>query len=84
VVRHWVRASFLLVLFEDHLIFRRFDYFGRTSTPLHTEYARLFWLNFYPPDGKNRISQEIYLNLKKNDNLVRQEKEQTYCEDDQK
>ncbi|KAI0270325.1 methionyl tRNA synthetase [Russula aff. rugulosa BPL654] len=44
-----------------------FDYFGRTSTPLHTE-----------------ICQEIYLNLKKDDNLVRQEKEQTYCEDDQK
>jgi methionyl-tRNA synthetase len=44
-----------------------FDYFGRTSTPLHTE-----------------ISQEIYLNLKKDDNLVRQEKEQTYCEDEQK
>ncbi|KAF8485914.1 methionyl-tRNA synthetase [Russula ochroleuca] len=43
-----------------------FDYFGRTSTPLHTE-----------------ISQEIYLNLKKDDNLVRQEKEQTYCEDEQ-
>ncbi|KAN0120874.1 tRNA synthetases class I (M) domain containing protein [Russula decolorans] len=44
-----------------------FDYFGRTSTPLHTE-----------------ICQEIYLNLKKHGNLVRQEKEQTYCEDDQK
>ncbi|KAI0259896.1 methionyl-tRNA synthetase [Gloeopeniophorella convolvens] len=44
-----------------------FDYFGRTSTPLHTE-----------------ISQEIYLNLQKHDNLIRQEKEQTYCEDDQK
>jgi hypothetical protein len=35
-------------------------------------------------DGKNRICQEIYLNLKKDSNLVRQEKEQTYCEDDQK
>ncbi|KAI0058593.1 methionyl-tRNA synthetase, partial [Artomyces pyxidatus] len=44
-----------------------FDYFGRTSTPLHTE-----------------ISQEIYLNLQKNDKLVRQEKEQTYCEGCQK
>lgn len=38
----------------------------------------------YFPDGKNRISQEIYLNLKKDDSLVRQEQEQTYCEDDQK
>jgi methionyl-tRNA synthetase len=38
----------------------------------------------YFPDGKNRICQEIYLNLKKHGNLVRQEKEQTYCEDDQK
>lgn len=44
-----------------------FDYFGRTSTPLHTE-----------------ISQEIYSNLRKSGNLIRQEKEQTYCEDDQK
>ncbi|KAH9058339.1 methionyl-tRNA synthetase [Lactarius vividus] len=44
-----------------------FDYFGRTSTPLHTE-----------------ISQEIYVNLRKHGNLLRQEKEQTYCEDDQK
>ncbi|KAH9959653.1 methionyl-tRNA synthetase [Russula dissimulans] len=44
-----------------------FDYFGRTSTPLHTE-----------------ISQSIYLNLKKHGSLLRQEKEQTYCEDDQK
>ncbi|KAH9972765.1 methionyl-tRNA synthetase [Lactifluus volemus] len=44
-----------------------FDYFGRTSTPLHKE-----------------ICQEIYLNLKKQDHLLRQEKEQTYCEDDQK
>jgi methionyl-tRNA synthetase len=38
----------------------------------------------YFSDGKNRICQEIYLNLKKDGNLVRQEKEQTYCEDDQK
>ena len=38
----------------------------------------------YFSDGNDRICQEIYLNLKKNDNLVRQEKEQTYCEDDQK
>lgn len=44
-----------------------FDYFGRTSTPLHTE-----------------ICQEIYLNLKKHGKLLRQEKEQTYCENDQK
>ncbi|KAF9468043.1 tRNA synthetases class I (M)-domain-containing protein [Collybia nuda] len=40
-----------------------FDYFGRTSTPLHTE-----------------ISQEIYTNLGKNGHLVKQNKEQTYCE----
>ncbi|KAI9450168.1 methionyl-tRNA synthetase [Lactarius psammicola] len=53
--------------FEEFLICHRFDYFGRTSTPLHTE-----------------ISQEIYLNLRKRGNLLRQEKEQTYCEDDQK
>ncbi len=38
----------------------------------------------YYSDGENRICQEIYLNLKKDSNLVRQEKEQTYCEDDQK
>ncbi|KAI0041705.1 methionyl-tRNA synthetase [Auriscalpium vulgare] len=44
-----------------------FDYFGRTSTPLHSE-----------------ISQEIYTNLQKHGLLQRQEKEQTYCEDDQK
>ncbi|KAI0303846.1 methionyl-tRNA synthetase [Multifurca ochricompacta] len=44
-----------------------FDYFGRTSTPLHTE-----------------ISQEVYFNLKKLGYLSRQEKEQTFCEDDQK
>ncbi|KAH9037913.1 methionyl-tRNA synthetase [Lactarius pseudohatsudake] len=44
-----------------------FDYFGRTSTPVHTE-----------------ISQEIYVNLRKRGNLLRQEKEQTFCEDDQK
>jgi methionyl-tRNA synthetase len=36
------------------------------------------------PNEKHRISQEIYSNLKKHGNLVRQEKEQTYCEDDQK
>ncbi|KAH9995793.1 tRNA synthetases class I (M)-domain-containing protein [Russula vinacea] len=48
-------------------VYSRFDYFGRTSTPIHTE-----------------ICQEVYLNLKKDDNLVRQEKEQTYCEDEQK
>jgi hypothetical protein len=36
------------------------------------------------PNGKDRISQEMYLNLKKRGNLLRQEKEQTYCEDDKK
>lgn len=36
------------LLFEKHLTFLRFDYFGRTSTPLHTEYAGLCHLSFYP------------------------------------
>ncbi|KAG6909065.1 hypothetical protein DXG01_002218 [Tephrocybe rancida] len=40
-----------------------FDYFGRTSTPLHTE-----------------ISQSIFSNLGKNEHLVKQSKEQVYCE----
>ncbi|KDQ59192.1 hypothetical protein JAAARDRAFT_33919 [Jaapia argillacea MUCL 33604] len=44
-----------------------FDFFGRTSTPHHTE-----------------IAQEIYSNLKKNGFLLKQTKEQTYCEGCQK
>jgi len=34
-------APFPRLLFEGHLNCYRFDYFGRTSTPLHTEYARV-------------------------------------------
>ncbi|CAG7847844.1 Probable methionine--tRNA ligase, cytoplasmic; AltName: Full=Methionyl-tRNA synthetase; Short=MetRS [Serendipita indica DSM 11827] len=44
-----------------------FDYFGRTSTPLHTE-----------------VTQEVFVNLRKNQLLERKETLQLYCEDDQK
>lgn len=56
-----------------------FDYFGRTSTPQHTEYVhsehRILFLLISP-----RISQEIYINLSKNGMLEKQVKEQAYCD----
>ena len=60
----------------------RFDYFGRTSTPLHSEYVYLNRHPFYIliQSFLLRICQEIYTNLGKNELLEKQEKEQTYCE----
>lgn len=67
-------------MFDDDC-FVRFDYFGRTSTPLHSEYVSTYFSQAHMySDFARRISQEVYLNLQDRGFLERQNKEQTYCE----
>lgn len=86
----------LFTLFLDHKLHAEayewfqigFDHFGRTSTPLQTECVFpvkcgccSFQLLIYHP---RRIAQDIFLKLYNNGWFEEEEKEQLYCEKDQR